>query len=94
MKNFTLTEPTDIGGATRAAAEPSSSFLAGGTTVIDLWKLGAYPVEQLVDLTPLNLRGITAGADGLKLGALETMNAVGEHADVKNTCRSFRRRCC
>ena len=73
----------DATEATTAAARPGASFLAGGTTVIDLWKLGAYHVTELVDLAALPLRGIQAGDAGLKLGALETMNAVGEHADVK-----------
>jgi xanthine dehydrogenase YagS FAD-binding subunit len=48
-----------------------------------LWKLGAYPVDELIDITPLNLRGISASPSKLMLGALETMNAVGEHPDVK-----------
>jgi xanthine dehydrogenase YagS FAD-binding subunit len=83
MKNFVLTRPTDIMTATTAAAQPESTFLAGGTTVIDLWKLGAYEFSQAVDLNHLNLRGIEAGPAGLKLGALARMNSVGEHADVR-----------
>jgi xanthine dehydrogenase YagS FAD-binding subunit len=83
MNNFVLTTPSDFAAATAAATHPNASFLAGGTTVVDLWKLGAYPVAELVDLNALNLRGIQAGPAGLHLGALETMNAVGEHADVK-----------
>jgi xanthine dehydrogenase YagS FAD-binding subunit len=84
MNNFTLTEPTDVGAALTAAAHPGASYLAGGTTVIDLWKLGAYPVSELVDLNLVVLRGIDAGGGGLKLGALETMNAVGLNAGVKS----------
>jgi xanthine dehydrogenase YagS FAD-binding subunit len=83
MKNFVLTRPSDVAGATLAGAQPASTFLAGGTTVIDLWKLGAYDFLQAVDINRLNLRGIEAEPGGLKLGALERMNAVGEHADVK-----------
>jgi xanthine dehydrogenase YagS FAD-binding subunit len=83
MNNFTLTQAQDAPGAAAAGTRPGTSFLAGGTTVIDLWKLGAYPVTELIDLTALPLRGIQADATGLKLGALETMNAVGEHAAVK-----------
>jgi xanthine dehydrogenase YagS FAD-binding subunit len=83
MNNFALTQPSDVKGALAAAAQPGAAYLAGGTTVIDLWKLGAYPLTGLVDLTALNLRGIEAGPSSLKLGALETMNAVGEHPDVK-----------
>ncbi len=83
MTNFTLTTPANVGSATASAAHSGASYIAGGTTIIDLWKLGAYPITELVDLNPLNLRGIQAGPAGLKLGALETMNAVGENSEVK-----------
>jgi xanthine dehydrogenase YagS FAD-binding subunit len=83
MKNFTLFQPTDAASATTAAAQPNAAFIAGGSTVIDLWKLGAYEFSQLVDLSPLDLRKIEASATKLKLGALARMNAVGENPDVK-----------
>jgi xanthine dehydrogenase YagS FAD-binding subunit len=83
MKNFTLIRPNDPASATAVAAQSNSTFIAGGSTVIDLWKLGAYEFSQLVDLNRLNLRGVEAGQSGLKLGALERMNAIGENADVK-----------
>ncbi len=83
MNNFTLTAPTDLPGATQSAARPGASFIAGGTTVLDFWKLGAYPMQSVVDLSGLPLKGIQAGPGNLKLGALETMNAVGEHPDVQ-----------
>ena len=83
MNNFTLARPADVNGAVATASQSGAVYLAGGTTVIDLWKLGAYPLSELVDLQGLNLRGIEAGPNGLKLGALETMNAVGEHHDVQ-----------
>jgi xanthine dehydrogenase YagS FAD-binding subunit len=82
MNNFTLTPATDLNAATTSAARPGATFIAGGTTVIDLWKLGAFPVQELVDLQQLDLRSIAVTPTGLKLGALATMNAVGEHADV------------
>jgi xanthine dehydrogenase YagS FAD-binding subunit len=85
MKNFSLSQPVDIAAATAAAARPGTSFIAGGTTVIDLWKLGAYEFGDLVDLQNLKLLGIQASQGALHLGALETMNAVGEHADVQAT---------
>jgi xanthine dehydrogenase YagS FAD-binding subunit len=83
MKNFALSQPKDVPTATLIAANAGTSYIAGGTTLIDLWKLNAYPVDRLVDLSQLDLRGIEAGPNGLKLGALETMNAVGEHQNVK-----------
>jgi xanthine dehydrogenase YagS FAD-binding subunit len=83
MNNFALTQPADVGTAVKLATQPDTAFIAGGTTVIDLWKLGAYRFSELVDLGQLNLRDITTGPDGLKLGALASMNEVGEHPDVK-----------
>ena len=50
--------------------------------MLDLWKLGAYEFSQAIDLNHLNLRGISAGSTGFKLGALERMNAVGENSAV------------
>ena len=82
MKNFNLTQPADIMGATTAGARAGTSFIAGGTTVMDLWKLGAYEFDNLVDLQGLKLQGVQAAQGTLHLGALETMNAVGENADV------------
>jgi xanthine dehydrogenase YagS FAD-binding subunit len=82
MKNFALIRPTDVSSALGAATQSGSAFIAGGSTVMDLWKLGAYPFSQLVDLNQLNLRGIEASPAQLKLGTLERMNAVGENADV------------
>jgi xanthine dehydrogenase YagS FAD-binding subunit len=84
MNNFAISRPRDVGAAVAAASQPSSAFIAGGTTVVDLWKLGAFPVDQLVDIDAINLRGIEATSARLRLGALEKMNAVGEHADVKS----------
>ncbi len=83
MNNFTLARPADVNGAVATASQNGAVYLAGGTTVMDLWKLGAYPLSELVDLQGLNLHGIEAGPSGLKLGALETMNAIGEHPDVQ-----------
>jgi xanthine dehydrogenase YagS FAD-binding subunit len=80
MKNFARRRPADVAGA---AAGPDAAFIAGGTTVIDLWKLDAYPFSRLVDLAGVNLRGTSAGPAGLKLGALERMSTVGDHAGVK-----------
>lgn len=85
MKNFVLAQPRDVGAASASALQANSLFLAGGTTVIDLWKLGALEFDQAVDVNGLGneVRGISAAPGLLKLGALERMNAVGENADVK-----------
>ena len=81
-------------GARRVSAPREGAVIyAGGTTMLDLMKLDVAAPERLVDVTRLSdprLREIRiepgAGADGadrLRLGALVTMHAAAEHADVK-----------
>ena len=66
--------------ATRGGTD--SAFIAGGTTIIDLMKLEVMKPSRLVDLNPLQMRGIEMGEDGLRIGALEKMSAVAVHPDV------------
>jgi xanthine dehydrogenase YagS FAD-binding subunit len=61
---------------------PQSSYLAGGTTVVDLMKLEVMTPDELVAIDQLPLRGIQENADGLRIGALETMSAVAAHPAV------------
>ncbi len=82
MKAFTYTSPRDLTSAITAGAQPQTAFIAGGTTLIDLWKLGAVPAERLVDLNGLACRGIEATSAGLKLGSLTRMSDAGSHPDV------------
>ncbi len=65
----------------KAAATPSdavksgadTTFIAGGTNLIDLMKLDVVTPTKLVDLGPLSFRGITLDSAGLHIGALEKM---------------------
>jgi xanthine dehydrogenase YagS FAD-binding subunit len=82
MKPFTYTSPRDLGTAIAAGTRPKTAYIAGGTTLIDIWKLGAVPAEQLIDLNGLDYRGIEAEPSGLKLGSLVRMSAAASHPDV------------
>jgi len=53
-----------------------SSFIAGGTTLIDLMKLEVMNPSRLVDLNSLPMRGIAIDDKELRIGALEKMSAV------------------
>ncbi len=59
-----------------------SAFIAGGTTIIDLMKLEVMNPSRLVDLNPLQMRGIDMLEDGLRIGALEKMSDVAAHPEV------------
>ena len=62
--------------------EPHAQFLAGGTNLIDLMKMGVVTPERLVDINGLPLKGIEKTATGLRIGALATNSEVADHALV------------
>ncbi|MGI8306535.1 FAD binding domain-containing protein [Saccharopolyspora hattusasensis] len=77
MRPFELTAPPTV----EAALASPGTFLAGGTTLVDLMKLNVLTPQQVLDINELPLRGIDT-SDGLRIGALERMTDVAEHAGV------------
>ncbi|PKW18132.1 FAD binding domain-containing protein [Saccharopolyspora spinosa] len=77
MRPFELTAPPTV----EAALASPGTFLAGGTTLVDLMKLNVLKPQQVLDINELPLRGIDT-SDGLRIGALERMSDVAEHAGV------------
>lgn len=77
MRPFELAAPTTIEAA---LAEPGT-FLAGGTTLVDLMKLDVLTPQHVLDINELPLGGIDTG-DGLRIGALERMSDVAAHPGV------------
>jgi xanthine dehydrogenase YagS FAD-binding subunit len=65
-----------------ARAGDGVAFLAGGTTLVDLMKLDVMTPRRVLDINDLPLRGISAGAGGLRIGALERMSDVAAHPAV------------
>ncbi|SDY90611.1 xanthine dehydrogenase YagS FAD-binding subunit [Amycolatopsis xylanica] len=58
----------------RQATSSDGAFLAGGTTLVDLMKLGVLRPDHVIDINSLPLRGIRTGRDGVRVGALERMS--------------------
>jgi xanthine dehydrogenase YagS FAD-binding subunit len=81
MHAFGFTAPARTDEALRLASA-DSAFLAGGTTLVDLMKLDVLTPGQVIDINDLPLRGIRAGTDGLRIGALERMSDVAAHRAV------------
>jgi xanthine dehydrogenase YagS FAD-binding subunit len=77
MRPFDLTAPTTV----EAALASSGTFLAGGTTLVDLMKLNVLTPKRVLDINDLPLRGIDT-SDGLRIGALERMSDVARHPGV------------
>src|SRR5437763_4605000 len=79
---FTYTRAADPQQATQAtAANASAKFLAGGTNLIDLMKMGVERPTQLVDLNRLPLAQIEElpNGGGVRIGALARNSDVAEH---------------
>jgi xanthine dehydrogenase YagS FAD-binding subunit len=65
------------------AADPASAFLAGGTTEVDLIRLGVTTPDVLVDINHLPLAEVADTADGgVRIGALARMNDVARTSAV------------
>lgn len=61
---------------------PADTFIAGGTTLVDLMKLGVVVPERLVDLRGRVADGIEVQGDTLHVGAGVTMAALANHPIV------------
>ena len=77
MRPFELAAPATVEDALAAPG----TFLAGGTTLVDLMKLNVMTPRSVLDINGLPLRGIDTD-DGLRVGALERMGDIAAHPGV------------
>ena len=82
MKPFTYVRPADARAATAAAGASGASFLAGGTTLIDLMRLEVMSPSAVVDLGRLPLAAVERHGDGIRIGAMARNADVATHATV------------
>jgi xanthine dehydrogenase YagS FAD-binding subunit len=65
------------------------SYIAGGTTLLDLMKLDVMRPQHVVDINPLSrspgFGGITVNQQGARLGALARMGEAADHAELRKT---------
>ncbi|HTW82717.1 MAG TPA: xanthine dehydrogenase family protein subunit M [Candidatus Sulfotelmatobacter sp.] len=85
MRPFAYVRVTGADEAQRAlATQPHAAFLAGGTTLIDLMKIGCATPATLIDIGALPLAQIETRSDGtLRIGALAKMNDVADDEHVR-----------
>lgn len=67
---------------TYTAHGSTDTLIAGGTTLVDLMKLGVMAPERLVDLWGRVADGIEVQGDTLHIGAGVTMAALADHTEV------------
>ncbi|AFZ01523.1 FAD binding domain-containing protein [Calothrix sp. PCC 6303] len=85
MNNFSYTRVTSLLDAVnQAVTDPNSTFIAGGTNLVDRLKVFLDQPSQLIDISRLQMQGIDTMADGsLRLGALVSNTAVADNTDIR-----------
>jgi xanthine dehydrogenase YagS FAD-binding subunit len=66
-----------------AARTPNSTYVAGGTDLLNLMRDGAEAHDHLVDVNQLDLDNLAFDSAGLRVGALARMRQVAEHPAVR-----------
>jgi 4-hydroxybenzoyl-CoA reductase subunit beta len=76
--DFRVTRPRDLAGALRARRDQSdSAFIAGGTDLVVNMRRGIKRPALLIDLSGVGeLTGISAGPDGVRIGAGVTIASL------------------
>jgi xanthine dehydrogenase YagS FAD-binding subunit len=86
VKPFSYMRAQDLGGAVAALAEaPNAAFLAGGTNLVDLMKLGVMEPEVLVDVRRLTSDSIEELPDGgVHIGAAVTNSDLAADRTIRS----------
>jgi len=85
MKPFTYVKPTSLAEAAGTAlTTPGAKFIAGGTNLLDLMKLGIETPAHLIDVNGLKLDKIESTEEGgLRIGALVTNTKLAADKQVR-----------
>ena len=80
MRDFGYARAGTAEAAAGTLADPGTAVIAGGTELLNWFRLGIAAADRVVDIGGLDeLRGIARDGDELRIGALATLNEVGEH---------------
>ncbi len=84
MNSFRYLRAIDVSSALKSNEE-HARFLAGGTNLLDLWKMGVEQPALLVDINRLPLSEITElpGNAGVRIGALVRNSALAENGLIR-----------
>jgi len=94
VRDFGYARAGTAGAAADALAEPGTSVIAGGTELLNWFRLGITAADRVVDIAGLDeLRGIARDGDELRIGALATLNEVGEHPLVRQLAGALSSAC-
>ncbi len=85
MNPFTFEKPANLAAAIEAkeGAKKGREFLAGGTTIVDLMRIGVRSPSSLVSLDPVTSRTIEQLPEGLRIGAGVRMSQLADDENVR-----------
>src|SRR6185369_10091809 len=92
MNSFEYANPTTLQEALAllGARWGQADVLAGGTDLISLMKDHLHEPKRVVNIKNIKeLEGIQKTPEGLRIGALVTMDELAKHADVRNDYKSL-----
>ncbi len=94
MKDFAYARAGTAEAAAGALADPRTSVIAGGTELLNWFRLGIAAPDRVVDIGGLDeLRRIDRDGDELRIGALATLNEIGEHPLVTQAAGALASAC-
>jgi xanthine dehydrogenase YagS FAD-binding subunit len=80
VRDFAYARASTAEAAVETLAGRQTAVIAGGTELLNWFRLGIAATDRVVDIGGLEeLRGIARDGDELRIGALATLNEVGEH---------------
>ena len=82
MKPFAYSRAADVGSAVEAG-RAGATYLAGGTNLVDLMRLGVATPDRVVDVLRLGLDEITETGDGVLIGAGVRMSELAAHPLIR-----------
>lgn len=82
---FEYRRAESVEDALAALAEPDAVALAGGQSLLPLMKLRLARPRLVVDLGRLGLRGIAAGAEEVRIGALSTWDELARSEELRSS---------
>ena len=80
MRDFAYARAGTAESVVGTLGDAGTSVIAGGTELLNWFRLGIAAADRVVDIGGLDeLRGIDRDGDDLRIGALATLNEIGEH---------------
>jgi len=94
VKDFGYARASTAEAAVQTLTGRQTAVIAGGTELLNWFRLGIAAADRVVDIGGLDeLRGITRDGDELRIGALATLNEVGEHPLVRQAAAALASAC-